>query len=170
MPEETTYSKTKKVFEEIEVGEKISAQQFANRIGASKYENRKIVAAFLSQQAGKGRATKHIGKDKRMYYEKLPSTPKPFPPKIALVKDRSRDTITFGEIGERIVNYIKQLQSTIEKLEKERDQLREEASISTKRKDEFRRLYRGAEQKIKDLSERQPMADKTVRLSRVLGN
>jgi hypothetical protein len=105
-----------------------------------------------------------------MYYEKLPSTPRPFPPKIAHVKDRSRDKITFGEIGERIVNYIEQQESTIVKLAKERDQLRQELSISTKRKDEFRRLYREAEQKIKDLSERQPVADKTVRLSRVLGN
>jgi hypothetical protein len=51
MPEETTYSKAKKFFEEIEVGKKISAQQLAKRIGATKYEDRKIVAAFLSQLA-----------------------------------------------------------------------------------------------------------------------
>ena len=56
------------------------------------------------------------------------------------------------------------------KLEKERDRLREKTSIFSKQKDEFKRLYQVEEQKIKDLSEKQPVARKTVRLSKVLGN
>jgi hypothetical protein len=170
MSEETAYSKARKLFEEIEVGVKISAQEVANRIGATIYEERKKVAAFLSQQAAKGRVKKSMGRDKRMYYEKHAPSPKSPPSKVAPVKQRSKETITLGEIGESIVNYIGELQRRIEKLEKEGDRLREKASIFSKQKEDFKRLYQEAEGKIKELSGKQPVARKTVRLSKVVGD
>ena len=77
--------------------------------------------------------------------------------------------MTLGKIGERIVNYIERLQRSIEELEKDRDKLKEKASNSSKQKEEFKRLYQEAEEKIKELSVKQPMVRKTVRLSKLLG-
>ena len=169
MSKETAYSKARRFFEEIRVGEKISAQELANRIGATDYADKKQVAAFLSQYAGRGRARKRVGKDKRMYYIKLAPTAKTSLLKVARVKDRSKDTITLGEIGESIVNYIEKLQRRIEKLEKEHDKLKEKASIFSKQKEEFKRLHQEAEEKIKELSLKEPVARKTIRLSKLLG-
>ena len=169
MSKETAYSKARKFFEDLPIGEKVSAKELANRIGVTTYQDRTKVAAFLSQQAGKGRAKKRVGKDKRMYYVKLAPIAKSTPSKVVPVKDRSKDLITLEEIGESIVNYIEKLQRRISKLEKEHDKLKEKASIFSKQKEEFKRLYQEAERKIKDLSAKQPVARKTVKLSKALG-
>ena len=139
MSKETVYSKAMKCFQEIEVGERISAKELSNRIGVTTYQDRTKVAVFLSNQARTGKAKKSIGEDKRMYYERQSPTQKPTPSKVARVKDRSKDKITLGETGERIVKYIEELHRRIEKLEKERDTLREKASIFSKQKEEFKR-------------------------------
>jgi hypothetical protein len=169
MSKKTVYSKAMKCFQEIEVGERISAKELSNRIEVTTYQDRTKVAVFLSNQARMGRAKKSIGKDKRMYYEKQTPTQKSTASKVVRVKDRSEDTITLGEIGEGIVNCIEKLQRRIEKLEKEHDKLKEKASIFSKQKEKFKRLYQEAEEKIKELSVKQPVGRKTVRLSKALG-
>ena len=54
------------------------------------------------------------------------------------------------------------------KLEKERDKLKEKVSIFAKQKEEFKSLYQEAERRTKELSEKQPVEKKTVRISKVL--
>lgn len=159
MPAEQSYANTKKAFEELDIGEKISAFELAKRIGATIYKQRKNVAAFLSRQARLGRARKHIGEDGRMYYEKIAPTAKPRPTKpsparVAPPKERRRELITYGEIGENIVNYIDKLRARISELEREN-----EAS---------KRRYQEAEQKVKELSEKQAAEQRTVRLSKII--
>jgi hypothetical protein len=155
----------------MEVGERISAKELSNRIGVTTYQDRRKVAVFLSNQARMGRARKSIGKDKRMYYEKQTPIQKSTASKVASARDRSKDLITLEEIGESIVNYIEKIHRRIEKLEKEHDKLKEKASIFSKQKEEFKRLYQEAEEKIKELSVKQPVARKTVTvsLSKALG-
>jgi hypothetical protein len=170
MFKETVYSKARKFYEEVPVGERISAKELANRIGVTTYQDRTKVAAFLSQQAAKGRAKKRVGKDKRMYYVKLAPVAKPTPSKVARVKDRSKDTITLEEIGESIVNYIERLKKGIEKLEKQ-DVMRKERLLAySKQKEEFKRLYQEAEAKLRELSKQQPSSQKTIRVKKIAGD
>ena len=76
MAEETFYAKAKDAFEKLDVGEKISAFELAERVGATNYQQRRQVSAFLSQQTSKGRVKKQIEKDGRMYYENFAPTAK----------------------------------------------------------------------------------------------
>ena len=122
----------------------------------------------MSQLAKRGRAKKHVGEDERMYYEKIAPTAKPRTPRAAPSKERKKDEVTLGEIGESIVNYIEKLKERIEKSEKERDVPRTKVSMFSKQKEEFKRLYEEAEQKVKGLSEKQPVEQKTIRLPKII--
>ena len=154
MAQETTHGKAREAFEQLDIGEKISALELANKVGATTPAERKNVGAFLSKEAKLGRAKKHIGEDRRMYYEKVSPTARPSPAPVAPSETRSRDTITLGEIGESIVDYIQKLRARIADLEAQ--------------KEEFKRLYEEAEQKVKDLSESRAAAQKTIRLSKLI--
>ena len=46
--------------------------------------------------------------------------------------------------------------------------LKEKVSAILKQKDEFKRLYEEAEQRVKELSEKQPAEQKTIRLSKII--
>ena len=125
MAQETKHAKARKTFEQLAIGERISAAELSNRVGATESRDRTSVSAFLSQLAKRGRAKKHMGEDGRMYYEKMAPTAKPLTPRAAPPKDRKKDEVTLGEIGESIVNYIEKLKRRIDGLEKERDRLKE---------------------------------------------
>jgi uncharacterized protein involved in exopolysaccharide biosynthesis len=156
MSKDSVYAKARKFFEQLDIGVKLSAQELAENIGASTHEDRKKVAAFLSQQATKGRVKKYVREDKRVQYEKITPTAKPSAAKIASVKHTSKDMITLGEVGESIVSYIERLETEIEKLEKQRAKREERLSAYSKQKEEFKRLYQEAEAKIRELSKQQP--------------
>jgi hypothetical protein len=179
MSEESSYSRAKKAFERIEAGERISCQELAERVGANNYQDKKKVAAFLSQQASRGRVKKYVGEDRKMYYEKLAAPVKPSaaqdipshvaPSRAVPPQDKRTDTVTFGEIGEGIVNYIQEMRGRITELQKERDETKEELTVCTQQKEEVEKLYQEAEQRIKGLSVRTPVAQRAVRLSKLLG-
>jgi hypothetical protein len=154
MAEETKHGKARQAFEQLDIGEKISAAELAKKVGATTSAERKNVGAFLSQLAKRGRAQKNVGEDGRMYYEKIAPTARPRTPRAAPSKDRRKDEVTLGEIGESIVDYIQKLRSRIADLEAQ--------------KEEFKRLYEEAEQKVKDLSESQSAEQKTIRLSKLI--
>ena len=156
MAQETKHGKAREAFEQLDIGEKISALELANKVGATTPAERKNVGAFLSKEAKLGRAKKHIGEDRRMYYEKVPPTARPSPASVAPTEARSRDTITLGEIGESIVDYIQKLRVRIADLEAQ--------------KEEFKRLYEEAEQKVRGLFEKQPVEQKTIRLPKITEN
>lgn len=169
MSEESSYAKAKRLFEGMKVGERTSCQDLADKVGANAYQQRKQVAAFLSQQAGRGRVRKHVGEDRRTYYEKLVAPQKPTPRRVAPKRDRRQDIISLGEIGAGVVQYIQKLQEQVANLEKERDEAREKLSVVTTQREELERLYQEAKQRIEVMSEQKPMAQRTVRLSEVLG-
>ena len=151
MAQETKHGEARGAFEQLDIGEKISALELANKVGATTSAERKNVGAFLSKQAKLGGAKKHIGEDRRIYYEKVPPTARPSPAPVAPSEARSRDTITLGEIGESIVDYIQKLRARIADLEAQRE--------------EFKRLYQEAEQRAMELSEKQPVEKQTIRLA-----
>jgi hypothetical protein len=166
---QTAYANAKKAFEALGVGQKVSALELANIIGATISHDRKTVAAFLSQQAQRGRAQKHVGADRRMYYEKITPAAKSASRKVApAAKKEKKDVITFGEIGEGIVDYIEKLKRKVEDLEKEREQFKEKLTLFSKQKEEFKKLYQDAEKLVKELSAKQPTAQKTIRLSKLM--
>ena len=167
MAQKTKHAEARKAFEQLDIGERISAAELANKVGATEYRDTVSVAAFLSNLAKRGRAKKHKGQDARTYYEKIARPAKPRTPRAAPPKERKKAEVTQGEIGESIVNYIEKLKERIEKSEKERDVLRTKVSMFSKQKEEFKRLYEKAEQKVKDLSEKQPIEQKTVRLPKI---
>jgi len=169
MAKSDTYSRARKLFEGLDVGESISALELANKVGVKTYEEKKKVAAFLSQQAQKGKVKKVIGKEKRMYYQKLAQGKRSRAFKAAKSRSMAKDSVTFGEIGESIVNYIEKQRQTMAKLEEEIAGLKEKLTTSSKQKEEFKRLYQEAEAKIKELSAQQPVAQKTIRLTKVFG-
>jgi hypothetical protein len=172
MPADPTYANAKKAFQALSVGERVSALELSDRIGATIYQEKKKVAAFLSQRASKGRAGKHLGEDGRMYYEKMPPTPKPVsrrPSRVAPSTESSRDRASLEQIGERIADHIERLKGRVSDLEKERDTLREKVSIFSKQRQEFKRLYEEAQQRIEELSAQRPSDLETERTSKLGG-
>jgi hypothetical protein len=170
MAKSDTYSRARKIFEQMDVGTKISAAELADKVGVASYVERKTVAAFLSQQAKKGRVKKSAAKGKRMYYEKLPPRKRLSPSGGVRSKDASKDTITLGRLGEGIVNYIEKLKERIAKLEQWSVAIKEKLRMYAKQKEEYKRLCQEAEAKVKELSAQQPVAQKTSRLTRLMGD
>jgi hypothetical protein len=169
MAKSDTYSRARKIFEKLDFGERITALELANRVGVTNYEEKKKVAAFLSQQAQKGRVKKHLGEGKRMSYEKVSTTRPSRAAKRTRATRQRKDSITYGEIGEGIVNYIEKLKGRIGELEKRSDELKEKLKVFSNQKEEFKRLYQEAEARVKELSAQQPAAQKTIRLTKVVG-
>jgi hypothetical protein len=169
MAEETSHTRARKVFEQLGVGEKISAVELASGVGATTYHEKKNVAAFLSKQAKRGRVQKHVGEDGRVYYEKVAVAGKPALPEVATPGVKENDTVTFGEIGESIFTYILKMKERISELAGERDEIKEKISLCVKEKEDFERLYREAASKIEQLFSQQREDMKTVKVSEITG-
>ena len=159
---ETAYVKARRAVEALGIGDRVSASQLAETIGVTATQDRKAVAAFLSQQAQRGRMQKHAGEDKRMYYEKVTPPSKSMPSRAEPKKKEREDTVALLDIGERIANYMKKLEKMIEDLEKERDRLKEKLEVFSKQKEEFKRLYQETEARSRELSRERPKVANSI--------
>ena len=122
---QSAHTRAREAFDALGIGERVSARELAETIGVTAIKDRTAVAAFLSQQAKRGRVKKHVGEDRRTYYEKIAPPPKSPTSKTDPAKKERDDVVSLEEIGEGIVNHIERLKERIGTLEKERDRLRQ---------------------------------------------